>query len=363
MNNASLSSYNFGAGPACLPQEVLLQIRDDIPNWYEGLSVMEIGHRVPVIMELTQTIENDFRQLLGIGPEFAVLFMHGGARSQYAAVPLNLLGDAQSADYLITGHWSELAYKDALSYCQAQVVASSAQNNFSAIPEEKEWTLNENAAYFHYADNETIHGVEFQQTPPVAGKWLISDMTSNILSKPIDFSRYGAVYASAQKNLGIAGITVVILRKELLGFAHPFTPVTLNYAVCEQSHSMANTPPVFSWYVLGLVVKWALKQGGIPVLAALTSQKAKLIYDEIDKTAFYKNPVQPTHRSRVNIPFSLPSPDLDDLFLREADIAGFKYLKGHRVVGGCRASLYNAMPLNGVKALAEFMQHFAQTRG
>ncbi|MBN9288725.1 MAG: phosphoserine transaminase [Gammaproteobacteria bacterium 39-13] len=356
--------YNFGAGPACLPVDVLEQIRDDIPDWYEGMSIMEISHRLPVFMELTQSIEQDLRSLLTIPDEFAVLFMHGGARTQFSAVPLNLLNGSKVADYLVTGHWSDLAYQDAQRYCQPHLVASSKEEHYTKIPEEKEWNFSKQGAYLHYTDNETIHGVEFPHPPKVKDKWLISDMTSNILTKPIDFSSYGLIYASAQKNLGIAGITVVIVRKELLGKEHPFTPPTMSYAFCEKTQSMGNTSPVFCWYVLGLVLKWVKKQGNCETLANACKQKSTLIYDVIDNSNnFYISPVVKEYRSRVNVPFRLPSAELETLFLNEANAIGLKQLKGHKTVGGCRASLYNAMPLEGVEKLAEFMKEFEKTRG
>ncbi len=357
------SDFNFGAGPACLPQTVLNQIREDIPDWYDGMSVMEISHRLPVFMELTQTIEANFRKLLQIPDDFAVLFMHGGARSQFSAVPLNLLQKAKCADYLVTGMWSELAYKEAQKYCTPSLVASSANIHFTQIPQREEWLFNEESPYLHYTDNETIHGVEFHKPPICKGKWLVSDMTSNILTKPIDFSLYGLIYASAQKNLGISGITVVIVRKELLGFAHPFTPSMLDYNIYHQSQSLYNTPPMFCWYVLGLVVKWTQSLGDCESLAKLCSQKSSLVYNVIDNSDFYTNPVLKAHRSRVNIPFKLPTEELEALFIKEAHDIGLKQLKGHKAVGGCRASLYNAMPLEGAQALAEFMQAFEKKHG
>lgn len=352
--------YNFGAGPACLPIEVLQQIRDDIPNWYDGMSVMELSHRLPVMVELTAQIEKNLRSILAIPDEFVVLFMHGGARAQFSLIPLNLLNGAVSADYLVTGHWSKLAYQDAKQYCTPNCVATSEPTQFTMIPPVFDWTLSEKGPYFHYTDNETIHGVEFATTPSVSGKWLISDMTSSILTKPIDFSRYGLIYASAQKNLGIAGLTLVIVRKELIGHAHPLTPYPFNYEVCANSHSMSNTPPVFCWYVTGLMVQWALAQG-LEKLENDTVTKSKLIYEVIDQSDFYHNQVNKADRSRLTIPFQLPTPELTNQFLLEASQLGLKQLKGHKLVGGVRACVYNAMPIAGVQALAEFMQVFQNT--
>lgn len=357
----SQALYNFGAGPACLPSEVLDKIRDDIPDWYQGMSIMEISHRLPVVMELTAKIEANLRSLLAIPDDFAVLFMSGGARTQFSAIPMNLLNGKASTDFIITGHWSKLACKDAGSYCQANVVASTEENAFTTLPA-SELTFSKDAPYVHYTDNETIHGVEFKE-PPRTDNLLVSDMTSNILTKSLDFSRFGLIYASAQKNLGIAGITVVIVRKSLLGNAHPFTPPTLNYKLYEESLSLLNTPPVFCWYVLGLVLEWVQKQGGLTTISQQVTQKAKLVYDRIDASDFYTNPVQQNARSRVNIPFRLPTAALENEFIAQAEKSGLKQLKGHKVVGGCRASLYNAMPLAGVKALCDFMQHFEKTKG
>ncbi|MBS0286038.1 MAG: 3-phosphoserine/phosphohydroxythreonine transaminase [Proteobacteria bacterium] len=355
--------YNFGAGPACLPQEVLNQIKADIPDWYDGMSVMELSHRLPVFMELTQTIEADLRQLLEIPNDFAVLFMHGGARTQFAAVPLNLLQGAKTADYLVTGIWSSLAYDEAKKYTNAHCVASGESNQFTQIPQSEEWVFTETSPYLHYTDNETIQGVEFHHVPKCEGKWLVSDMTSNILTKPISFENYGAIYASAQKNLGIAGITVVIVRKELLGKTHAFTPSMLDYTVYEKSHSLYNTPPMFCWYVLGLMLKWTKTLGSCEDIASTCREKANLIYDVIDNSGFYTSPIYKAHRSRMNIPFCLPTEELEQLFLQKANEHGLKQLKGHKLVGGCRASIYNAMPVEGVIALRDFMKSFENTYG
>ena len=355
--------YNFGAGPACLPQEVLNQIREDIPLWKEGMSVMEVSHRAKTFMDLSASIEDNFRQLLSVPAEFSILFMHGGARGQFSAVPLNLLGEKKSADYIVTGVWSQMAFNEAKKYCQPHCAASSESENFNQIPDEKTWELSSDAAYVHYTDNETVQGVEFPTTPNVNGALLVSDMTSNILSRPIDFSKISLIYASAQKNLGIAGITVVIVRKSLLGKAHPYTPIVLDYTLTNAEKSLANTPPVFTWYVLGLMLDWMKAQGGLPALAKTCDQKANLLYDFIDNSGFYSNPIFKPHRSRVNVPFQMNNPTLEAKFLDEADKNGFKQLKGHKLVGGCRASIYNAMPIAGLKALIEFMQQFQKENG
>lgn len=360
--NSSNTIYNFGAGPACLPKPVLEKIREDIPNWYEGMSIMELSHRLNVVMDLTAKIEANLRSLLAIPDEFAVLFMHGGARTQFSAVPLNLLNGAATADYIITGTWSNLAFKDATAYCKAHCVATTEATQFTQLPSTDTLSFSKDAAYVHYTDNETIHGVEFTNLPPT-DKWLVSDMTSNILTKSIDFSRYGLIYASAQKNLGIAGITLVIVRKALLGKAHAYTPPTLNYDLCYQQNSMYNTPPVFSWYVLGLVLDWTQANGGCQAFAKESTEKSSLLYNVIDSSDFYRNPVAIDARSRINVPFRLPSDELEKAFLSQAEQQGLSQLKGHKSVGGCRASLYNAMPLKGAQALADFMRHFEKTKG
>lgn len=351
--------YNFGAGPACLPHAVLEKIKADIPDWYDGMSVMELSHRLPVLMELTRTIEINLRQILSIPDDFAVLFMQGGARSQFAAVPFNLLHTNPVANYLVTGMWSKLAYEEAIKYGQLQCVATSESNHYIQIPPRDTWQLAPNANYFHYTDNETVHGVEFASPPVVNDQILISDMTSNILTKQIDFSRFGLIYASAQKNLGIAGITVVIIRRDLLQIPpHPLTPSMLRYDLFEQSQSLYNTPPVFCWYVLGLMLDWIIAQGGLNTFIDLSKKKSDLLYKTIDRSDFYTNPVNPADRSRINIPFTLPNSDLDKTFVQMASEAGLKQLKGHKALGGLRASLYNAMPLAGVEALVAFMHDF-----
>lgn len=355
--------YNFGAGPGCLPNEVLQQIRDDIPNWHDGMSVMEISHRLPVFIELTQKIEENLRRFLSIPNEFAVLFMQGGARTQFSATLLNLLNGAPTADYFITGHWSHLAYKDAERYCQPYVVATSMEMDFNRIPDDETWTFSPSSPYVHYTDNETIHGVEFPVAPVVQQKWLVTDVTSNIGTRQIDFAPHACLYASAQKNLGISGITVVIVRRDWLDRAHPLVPPTMHYSSFERSGSMMNTPPVFAWYVVGLIVDWALRQGGLPVLEKRQVEKSQLIYDVIDNTDFYTNQVYRPHRSRVNVPFRLFDEDLETRFIEEASKQGLKQLKGHASVGGCRASLYAPMPVEGAKMLADFMKHFEKTHG
>lgn len=360
----SLMIYNFGAGPAMLPPGILHRIREDIPNWHEGMSIMEISHRLPRTMQLLAAIEADFRNLLHVPEDFSILFMHGGARAQFSAVPLNLLNGAPSADYFVTGTWSEYAFEEAKKYTQAHCVSDAKTEQFTAIPPADTWSFSENAAYVHYTDNETINGIEFPCPPPFTGPYLVSDMTSNILTREIDFNSFGLIYASAQKNLGIAGITVVIVRKSLLGNAHPYTPSIMNYSAYHETQSMYNTPALFCWYVLGLVLEWAKERGGLTALSEDCVEKSQTIYDVIDSHPdFYQNTVQKSFRSRINVPFTLPTEELTSLFLKEANDLNLKQLKGHALVGGCRASFYNGMPMEGVWKLAELMEAFAKRHG
>jgi len=354
--------YNFAAGPACLPAEVLSEIREGIPHWQEGISVMEWGHRsAPIIAMMEETREN-LRKLLSVPEEFTILFMQGGARAQFSAIPMNLLQGARCPDYVITGMWSAFAFEEAKKYCTPHCVTDGQANNYTQIPDEKSWQLTPDAPYLHYTDNETVHGLEFPFIPSTRA-WLVCDMTSNLLTRPIDFSRYGAIYAGAQKNLGISGITVVLVRKSLLGKALTATPSVLDYTVFDESQSLYNTAPVFAWYVLGLILKWCLSQGGISSLSKACSEKSQLIYDVIDNSDFYTNAVLPMYRSRLNVPFQLPSAAVEAEFIKQANAQDLRQLKGHKALGGCRASIYNAMPLQGVQALAQFMRTFEQQHG
>lgn len=323
------------------------------------MSVLEIGHRTSAIADLAQTLESELRELLAIPPEFAVLLMSGGARLQFAAVPLNLLRSATEADYVVTGHWSWLAQEEAKRYCTPRCHISNAPH-YTHLPQ---WESSPHAPYCHYADNETIHGVEFLEPPPFQGIYFVSDMTSSITTKPLPFSQLGMVYASAQKHLGIAGVTLVIVRREWLGQAHAFVPSVMDYTLFEASRSLYNTPAVFCWYVLGLMVRWALEEGGVSTLSRRAHTRAQRVYDIIDRSDFYCNSVEKPCRSRLNIPFRLPSVALEALFLKEANAQGFYGLKGHALVGGMRASLYNAMPERGAEDLADFMKHFEKTHG
>lgn len=355
--------YNFSAGPATLPLEVLEQAREELLDWRQlGMSVMEISHRSKEYLALTQEIERDLRELLKIPSNYKVLFLQGGARSQFAMVPMNLLGDKKSADYLDTGIWSGLAIKEAERYCHVNVVASSRMGNYQTIPNREEWHINQEAAYFHYVDNETINGVEFVEIPDVDLP-LVSDMSSNILSRPFDVSRFSIIYAGAQKNIGPAGITLVIIKEDVLGNALPYTPSMFNYKLHAQENSMYNTPPTFGWYMAGLTFKWLRKQGGLETIDKRNAQKAQKLYRFIDSNDFYSNPVDPKYRSRMNIVFNLKNESLNDTFLTQASEHGLANLKGHQRVGGMRASIYNALPEAGVDCLIDFMNDFSKRFG
>ncbi|HCS27691.1 MAG TPA: 3-phosphoserine/phosphohydroxythreonine transaminase [Spongiibacteraceae bacterium] len=355
--------YNFCAGPAALPVEVLEEAQRDLVNWQNsGLSIMEMSHRSTEIVGVATTAEKDLRELLGISDDYAVLFVQGGATGQFSAVPLNLLGDAKSADYVNTGQWSKKAIKEAKRYCDVNVVASSEGDNFTTIPAFDSWALNKDAAYLHYTPNETIGGVEYFWTPEVDVP-LVADMSSTILSRPIDVSKFGLIYAGAQKNIGPAGLTIVIVRKDLLGKAHPLCPVGLDYQVAAENESMYNTPPTMAIYLAGLVFKWLKAQGGLEAMEVLNRRKADKLYGYIDNSGFYANPVEVSSRSLMNIPFTLANAELDKAFLAGADEAGLLNLKGHRSVGGMRASVYNAVPEAAVDALLDYMKDFAQRNG
>jgi len=355
--------YNFCAGPAALPVEVLEEAQRDLVNWQNsGLSIMEMSHRSTEIVGVATTAEKDLRELLDISDDYAVLFVQGGATGQFSAVPLNLLGDAKSADYVNTGQWSKKAIKEAKRYCDVNVVASSEGDNFTTIPAFDSWALNKDAAYLHYTPNETIGGVEYFWTPEVDVP-LVADMSSTILSRPIDVSKFGLIYAGAQKNIGPAGLTIVIVRKDLLGKAHPLCPVGLDYQVAAENESMYNTPPTMAIYLAGLVFKWLKAQGGLEAMEVLNRRKADKLYGYIDNSGFYANPVEVSSRSLMNIPFTLANAELDKAFLAGADEAGLLNLKGHRSVGGMRASVYNAVPEAAVDALLDYMKDFAQRNG
>jgi len=355
--------YNFSAGPAAIPDAVLERIREDIPDWNStGMSIMEVSHRSKEFVAVASKAEQDLRDLLAIPDNYSVLFPQGGATLQFAMVPLNLSSEGETVDYVHTGSWSKKAIAEAGRYCNVNIVADSADKNFTYVPPEAGWQRSEDAAYLHYCANETIGGVEFPFIPE-SDVPLVCDMSSTILSRPLDVSRYGVIYAGAQKNIGPAGITVVIVRKDLLDKARGSTPSLLNYAVYDSSGSMSNTPPVFTWYVAGLVFEHLKSKGGLEAMARVNEEKANTLYTAIDNSDFYSNPVREDCRSWMNVPFVLADPSLDARFLADADAAGLANLKGHRSVGGMRASIYNAMPPAGIDALVSFMQEFERTQG
>jgi phosphoserine aminotransferase len=355
--------YNFCAGPASLPESVLEIARDDMLDWHgTGLSLMEMSHRSPEVVGVAQHAEQTLRELLAIPDDYAVTFVQGGASTQFAAVPLNLLGDKRSADYVNTGEWSKKAIAEGQRYCDVNVVASSKDTNFSTIPPQKQWQLGADAAYLHYTPNETIGGVEYFWTPQVSAP-LVADMSSTILSRQIKVEDFGAIYAGAQKNIGPAGLTLVIVRRDLLGKASAICPTMLNWQVAVENESMYNTPPTFALYLADLVFDWLMAQGGLAAMETLNRRKAQKLYAAIDNSDFYANPVEVPSRSLMNVPFTLARPELDKQFLKESEAAGLLNLKGHRSVGGMRASLYNAVPEAAVDALIAFMQDFEKRNG
>jgi len=360
--------YNFCAGPAALPEPVLEQARAELSDWQgRGLSVMEMSHRSKEFVEIAARAERDFRDLLNIGDDYAVLFLQGGASQQFACVPLNLIGpDANGkervADYVNTGQWSTKAIKEAKRYGKVNVAASSEDTNFSTVPAFDTWRLSDNAAYLHYTPNETIGGVEFSFIPEVKAP-LVVDMSSTILSRPMDVNKFGLIYAGAQKNIGPAGLTIVIVRKDLLGHALPSCPTMLDYKVAADNDSMYNTPPTFAWYLAGLVFQWLKGIGGLGAMGELNQRKSDKLYHYIDNSGFYRNPVEKQSRSQMNVPFVLADDKLDKPFLAGAEEAGLLNLAGHRSVGGMRASIYNAVPEAAVDALIAYMQDFARKNG
>ncbi|CFQ29137.1 MULTISPECIES: 3-phosphoserine/phosphohydroxythreonine transaminase [Yersinia] len=357
--------YNFSAGPAMLPVEVLRRAEQELRNWHGlGTSVMEISHRSKEFMQVAEEAEKDLRDLMQIPANYKVLFCHGGARAQFAAVPLNLLGDSKSADYIDGGYWAHSAVKEAQKYCTPNVIdVTTHDNGVTGIQPMKQWKLSDNAAYVHYCPNETIDGLAINEEPDFGNKVVVADYSSSILSRPIDISRYGVIYAGAQKNIGPAGLTVVIVRDDLLGKARTELPSILDYKVLAENDSMFNTPPTFAWYLSGLVFKWLKEQGGLGAMEKRNQAKAELLYSAIDSTGFYRNQVAKANRSWMNVPFQMADGSLDKLFLSEAEAQGLQALKGHRVAGGMRASIYNAMPIEGVKALTDFMADFERRHG
>jgi phosphoserine aminotransferase len=355
--------YNFSAGPAALPLEVLEQLRDEMLDWHgTGMSVMEMSHRGATYTAIAQQAEADLRELMGIPADYAVLFLQGGATAQFSAIPLNLAATADATvDYVDTGTWSSKAIAEARRYCRVNVVASAAETHYTSVPAESAWRRSPAAAYLHYTPNETIHGVEFPFVPSAGDVPLVADLSSTILSRPIDVRRFGVIYAGAQKNIGPAGLVVVIVRRDLLGHARPLTPSVFDWNAMAKADSMLNTPATYSWYVAGLVFQWLKRQGGVEAMGRLNQAKAAKLYAAIDGSGFYRNPVEPSCRSWMNVPFTLPDKSLDQRFLEGARHAGLAALAGHKSVGGMRASLYNAMPMAGVDALIEYMREFQRT--
>lgn len=357
-------TFNFSAGPAVLPAEVLQQARDEMLDWHgSGMSVMEMSHRGKEFMSIAAKVEADLRELVGIPGNYKVLFLSGGASSQFAMVPMNLLRGKKIADYINTGEWSKKAIKEAKKYCAVNIAASSEDANFTYVPPQDTWDIDPNAAYLHYTPNETIGGVEFNWIPDLAhlnvDVPLVADISSTFMSRPLDITRFGLIYAGAQKNMGPAGLTVVIVREDLLGTTVPGTPTMFDYKIHADNDSMYNTPPTYPMYIAGLVFEWLKKKGGLAAMEKINVAKAKLLYDLLDTTDFYHCPVARPDRSRMNVPFTLKDTALDGEFLKQAQARGLIQLKGHRSVGGMRASIYNAMPLEGVTVLVEFMKEFA----
>lgn len=359
-----MAIYNFSAGPAVLPHEVLLQAKEELLDWHgNGMSVMEMSHRGKEFMGIAAQAEADLRELLAIPANYKVLFLQGGASSQFAMVPMNLLRGKKSADYLNTGEWSKKAIKEAKKYCAVNVVASAEDKNFSYAPTQDKWSLDANAAYVHYTPNETIGGVEINWVPQTGDVPLVADMSSNILSKPVDVSKFGVIYAGAQKNIGPAGLTIVLVREDLIGETVAGTPSMFDYKIHADNESMYNTPPTYGIYMAGLVFKLLKHNGGLAAMEKHNVAKANLLYDYLDATSFYHCPTAKENRSRMNVPFTLKDAALDEAFLKGAKARGLVQLKGHRSVGGMRASIYNAMPIEGVRALVEHMKDFEKQNG
>lgn len=356
-------AYNFSPGPAVLPQDALIQAQQELLEWREGVSALEHSHRSPTFLEMVAVLRDQFRELLNIPPHYHILFMQAGGTAQFAAVPLNLLRQQTTADYAATGFWSERAIAEAKLYCNVNVVTSNAAENYTAIPDMATWQLSPTAPFLHYVTNETIHGIEFPYVPQVGDVPLVADMSSNILSKPINVSDYGLIYAGAQKNIAPAGFTLVIVRDDLVGHANPITPAILDYQrfVAEGFY---NTPVTFSLYMAHLTLKWVKQQGGLTVMQERNQRKANALYAAIDNSqGFYLNKVQPEFRSCMNVPFSLVDTQLEETFIRDAAAEGLVNLRGHKAVGGLRASIYNAMPEEGVASLVDFMRYFARRYG
>ncbi|MGB0936829.1 MAG: 3-phosphoserine/phosphohydroxythreonine transaminase [Colwellia sp.] len=357
--------FNFCAGPAMLPSAVMKKAQNEFLNWQNtGCSVMELSHRSSIYMEMAKKAELDLRELMCIPDNYKVLFCHGGGRGQFSAIPLNLLPKGKSADYILSGSWSKAASKEAKNFGDINDIdIVSTKDNQTEVLESSQWPLNPEAAYVHYCPNETVDGIEINDIPDTGDVPLVADMSSTILSHRIDVTKFGVIYAGAQKNIGPSGLTIVIVRDDLLGNAQKATPCIMNYKLAADNDSMYNTPPTYAWYLAGLVFEWLKEQGGIAAIEKINEEKAQLLYDTIDRSPFYVNNIHETYRSKMNIPFWLKDEKLNALFLEQAEQQGLMALKGHRSVGGMRASIYNAMPIEGIKALIEFMKTFEKRNG
>jgi phosphoserine aminotransferase len=356
--------WNFSAGPAVLPAEVLARAGDEMLDWHgSGMCVMEMSHRGEEFIGIAAEAERDLRELLGVPAHYKVLFLAGGATLQFAQIPMNLLGASGKADYVLTGEWSKKAAKEAKAYGDVHIAATAEDRKFTYAPRRETWRPRADAVYLHYCSNETIGGVEFSWLPETGGVPLVVDASSHILSRPMDAAKFGLIYAGAQKNIGPAGLTIVIVREDLIGHARPGTPSVMDYKLQADADSMLNTPPTYSIYVAGLVFKWLKALGGLAEMEKRNIAKAQLLYDAIDASGLYRNPVDKGDRSRMNVPFTLSDARLDEPFLKGAKERGMLQLKGHRSVGGMRASIYNAMPIEGVRALVDYMTEFERRHG
>jgi phosphoserine aminotransferase len=356
--------FNFSAGPATLPEPVLRQAAEEMLDWHgSGMSVMEMSHRGKEFISIHAEAESLLRKLLAVPTSYKVLFMQGGAIGENAIVPMNMLRGKVTADYIDTGEWSKKSIKEARKYCSVNVAASGKASGYTAIPPRETWRLNADAAYVHICSNETIGGVEYHWTPDTGDVPLLADMSSNILSRPLDVSQYGLIYGGAQKNIGPAGLTIVIVREDLIGQALPITPSAFDYKQQADNDSMFNTPPTYAIYIAGMVFKWIEAQGGLAAIAMHNQRKAALLYEYLDASSFFASPVARADRSLMNVPFKLRDEALDEPFLKGAQQRGMLQLKGHRSVGGMRASIYNAMPIEGVHALVDYMREFEKQHG
>ena len=354
-------TYNFSAGPAVLPKSVMLRAQAEMIDWHDsGMSVMEMSHRGKHYRSIIEKVESDFRSLFNVPKNYKVLFLQGGAIAQNSMVPLNLL-NGKKANYVVSGYWSKRSYQDALPFGDMSIAASSESIGYSKAPDLKEWKIDSSASYIHFCSNETIHGVEYFDLPSVKTIPVVADMSSHILSRPVDISQFGVIYAGAQKNIGPAGLTIVIVRDDLLEVASPLTPSVFNWKTQAENQSMINTPTTYSIYMAGLVFEWLIELGGLAAIEKQNIKKAELLYNYIDSSDFYSNPIDTKNRSRMNVPFRIQNEDLHASFVTGAENLGMIGLKGHRLVGGIRASIYNAMPIEGVQALVDYMKDFEKS--